>query len=132
MLKRDIAKARVELAEYLVMRYAPGVTFRLVPGGVDRIFIAEHVEEGELIYDPRKGLTTLLHELGHWATRKQAEAVKSVLEDEALAWAWAERCARRENLWFDYDEAERCFEAHKLEQAAGRRVVPVGISWRWR
>jgi hypothetical protein len=132
MLKRDIAKARIELAEYLTLRYAPGVQFRLVPGGVDRIFIAEGMTEGELIYNPQRGLTTLLHELGHWATRKQAAQAKSVLEDEALAWAWAEKCARRENLWFDYSEAERCFEAHKAEQAGGGQRVPVRIEWRWR
>jgi hypothetical protein len=73
----------------------------------------------------------LLHEIGHWATRRQAEKVTWSLEEEALAWIWAEEAARRENLWFDYAKADRYFESHAIanKEIGQEFTIPVRMEW---
>ena len=109
-----------------MLRYAPDVALRVKPGGADRLVIEEGGKPTDpyIVFDPREGLTTLLHELGHWATRKQAEECKSVIEEEAIAWGWAEKTARRENLWFDYRKADEKFGSY-----AEQHNVPLRMIW---
>jgi len=44
---------------------------------------------------------------------------------EANAWRWAEWAAGQENLWFDYDTADKAFASYS-------RKMPIRIDWRKR
>lgn len=125
-------QTRLEIARYLMLRYAPEVELEIKPGGADRLLFDERTgADPKIIFDPREGLTLLLHELGHWNTLREIKDC-STIEEEAVAWAWAERCARRENLWFDYNKAESCFEGYMKPDKKRRFWMPLQMQWAYR
>lgn len=122
-----VRKTRLEIARYLMLRYAQEVKLVIKPGGADRLDFDEgQRDEAVIVFDPREGLTLLLHELGHWNTLERTKTAKSVIEEEVFAWEWAERAARRENLWFDYHKANEKFDSY-----AELHNVEVRIKWKY-
>lgn len=133
----DRTKVKKEIAAFLVARYAPGVVLRIADYRIGKkrhrtsvvhIADADSADPNELVWLPENGgLTALLHEIGHHRLEGH-RTPKSALEEvvnEALAWRWAEWCARQENLWFDYQMAERDFATYT-------RKAPLKINWRKR
>lgn len=130
-------RVKREIAEYLVARYAPGLTLKVrdhrigkkrVRGSAVYVARADSADPNVLVWCPQNGgLTALLHEIGHH--RLEGHRVpKSSLEElvnEAVAWRWAEWAARQENLWFDYEMADRDFATYTKD-------APLKINWRKR
>jgi len=132
------ARVRREIAEYLVTRYAPGLTLKIADYRIGRrkrtrasaVYIgkAASADPNLLVWQPQNGgLTTLLHEIAHHRMEGHG-APKSALDEvvnESVAWRWAEWAAQQENLWFDYSMADRDFATYT-------RKAPIKINWRKR
>ena len=135
---RMTEKVRTEIAHYLVMRYAPGAELRVQRAtATPKVTIgeAESADPNVIVWAPRDGLTSLLHEIGHHRLEGHAPpgAGLEVLREEAAAWVWAEWAAWQECLWFDYAYAARCFAGHVTSYAKETgREFPIRLDWRRR
>ncbi len=121
-------------AERLLHRYVPGAQLQINWSG-QRQKTWVHVQDDASItvsWDPSKGLTTLLHEIGHYRLRHWGRAqlerelvapTAAIVMAEVAAWLWAEKAARRHRIVFDYGEAERAFGTYSRQ---------VRIAWRHR
>ena len=129
------AKVRREIADYLVARYAPGLTLKVADCRIGRkrtrvsmvrVARADSADPNMLVWQPLNGgFTTLLHEIGHHRLEGHGTPKSALAEivNEAVAWRWAEWAARQENLWFDYEMADRDFATYT-------RSAPIKINWR--
>ena len=139
MVKRgNTPQTRAEIAQYLVLRWAPGAELR-VRKAVDAGISVQRAEEPgpDIIqWCPEVGLTQLLHEIGHYRMAPRLSSAEGklirpeVVVEEARAWAWAEWAARQENLNFDYAQAERCFASYTVG-AKARMYIPLRMKWRY-
>ena len=124
---------RLQLARFLMARYAADVELRILrTKGNPKAWIwiqSDGSQETERIdWANGDGLTSLLHEIGHHRVRETpsgetGDTLISLIW-EARAWVWGEECARRENLYFNYELADRSFATHAGE-------LPVRINWRY-
>lgn len=129
-------KVKMEIARYLVTRYAPEARLILLRRSprtkkgrrytyIDVARPDSH-ENNEIHWSPENGLAALLHEIGHHRIEGRSETKKKdELLSEALAWLWAEWAAQQENLWFDYHQADAAFASY-----TGK--APISINWRKR
>ena len=130
-------KVRMEIALYLMERYAPEATLKCLrqsprtKRGKRTSYLlvanADSSEPNTIHWALENGLTALLHEIGHHRIEGRANPKKGMEEviAEAIAWRWAEWAAGHENLWFDYDGADRAFASYT-------KRMPIKINWRKR
>ena len=118
-------------ADWLMARYAPPETplFKKFSPVMDRHF--EALRPRKINWYIGGGLTTLLHEIGHAVLRHHnTEAPwRSKIIEEAEAWLWAEKTARKEHIQFDYAAASKWFGTYF---SASKRRQLVNINWRWK
>lgn len=81
-------------------------------------------------WNPRHGLTSLLHETGHASLCHRSDPDwASKVGREAEAWVWAEEAAYLWGLPFDYRGADRAFSTYtrRVRGAEGWKVM-----WRYK
>ena len=126
-------KTRLEIARYLVLRWAPGAELHVRENHSNS---AHHITDpatpgpDEIVWAPCEGLTVLLHEIGHYRVGRRisgamGEGKLGEVAEEALAWYWAEYAARVENLWFDYRAGDKWFRTYA-------KSIPLTVRWRYR
>jgi len=92
---RNTTSVRLEIAKYLVMRYAPEI--ELAIARIDELGVLDlqrrALEPNRIRWSPVEGLTVLLHELGHHRTLARLSPLTDTREcgvlEEAVAWWWA-------------------------------------------
>lgn len=124
-------------AATLLARYIPGARLEVAWSGrrTEAVIVPEAHEVDHIpvrvLWRPSNGLTSLLHEIGHYRLRHFGPLhlergliapTETVMWEEVCAWLWAERAARRHHVPFDYGQAERNF---------GTYCRQVRIAWRW-
>src|SRR5574337_1048700 len=133
---RNVEATRLEIAEYLVLRWAPGAELRLLKKrGSPTLYQSyeDQPDPDDIAWNPGDGLTRLLHEIGHFRIGKRpirnapVTQAETVIE-EAVAWQWAEWAARHENLNFDYAAAERAFDTYL--HVSETTLLPLRLRWR--
>ncbi len=130
-------KVKMEIARYLMERYAPEATLKCLRRSPRtkrgrrytylRVARPDSNESNTIHWAPENGLASLLHEIGHHRIEGRTDPKEGMeqMVAEASAWRWAEWAAGQENLWFDYDQADKAFASYS-------RQMPIRINWRKR